>query len=50
MDKKKRETADEGARRYAGVAADIADKEKVSQKLVDQETKILNNNPRNDDE
>lgn len=40
---------EEAARRDAGVAKDIALDGKVSQEMVDAETKELNNNPRNDD-
>lgn len=34
---------------YQGVNIDIADDEKVNEHLVEQETKELNNNPRNND-
>lgn len=33
---------------YAGVAVDTSDGNKVSEKLVDERTATLNNNPRND--
>lgn len=35
--------------KYEGVDIDRADKDKVTSKLVDQETRMLNNNPRNTD-
>lgn len=35
--------------KYEGVNIDRADKDKVTSKLVDQETRMLNNNPRNSD-
>lgn len=35
--------------KYEGVDIDRADKDKVTGKLVDQETRMLNNNPRNSD-
>lgn len=34
---------------YRGVDVNVADKEKVDPKLVEQEVKELNNNPRNND-
>ena len=34
---------------FPGVSVDIADDEKVSNKLVKERTKTLNNNPRNND-
>lgn len=37
------------ADKYEGVDIDRADKDKVTSKLVDQETRMLNNNPRNSD-
>lgn len=42
-------TVDDGARKYSGVAIDVADSEKTSVKLEKERTKTLNNNPRNDD-
>lgn len=33
---------------YPGAATDIADDEKVDAKLVEQETKLLNDNPHTD--
>lgn len=45
MDKKDKKATKE----YPGVATNIADKGKVSTKLVDEETKSMNNNPRNSD-
>lgn len=35
--------------KYEGVDINRADKDKVTSKLVDQETRMLNNNPRNSD-
>ena len=35
--------------KYEGVNIDRADTDKVTSKLVDQETRMLNNNPRNSD-
>lgn len=37
-------------KKYPGVATDVADRERVSMSEVDQETHLLNNNPRNDDD
>lgn len=37
------------ANTFPGVSVDIADDEKVSNKLVKERTKTLNNNPRNND-
>ena len=49
MDKTKKETIENAERNYSGVQTDIANDDKVSKKLVDEETKSLNNNPRNND-
>lgn len=51
MDKKidKKELI-EAEEKYAGVAVDRADDDKVSNACVKQETNMLNNNPRNTDE
>lgn len=52
MDTEKRTpeaTNDSDAIKYAGVAVDVADDEKVDASLVKEETKELNNNPRNTD-
>ena len=38
------------ADKYAGVATDRADGCRTSKKLVKEETAMLNNNPRNDDD
>ena len=44
-----KEIREDGARRYPGVEVDIAVKDEVSSEAVDEETKSLNNNPRNND-
>lgn len=51
MEKTKKITKEEtiGARDYAGVAINIADNDKVSEKLVKDRVKVENNNPRNND-
>lgn len=46
MNKDEKDTA---AEEFPGVAVDIADDEKESAKMVDEEVKELNNNPRNND-
>lgn len=38
-----------GAKKYPGVAIDVADNEKVDSKLVKERVKVENNNPRNND-
>lgn len=38
---------DEAERIYPGTATDVADGNEVTNELVDDETRILNNNPRN---
>lgn len=43
-------TPQEAARQYPGAAIDIADDEKVTPCLVDQETHLQNNNPRTSDQ
>lgn len=48
MDKEK-ETKQQAAAGYPGVAIDEADDNRVNQPLVDERTKTLNNNPRNND-
>ncbi|MDE6854418.1 MAG: hypothetical protein K2J38_05115 [Muribaculaceae bacterium] len=48
-DSKKKDTADKGARKYPGVAIDVADDEKTSPELVKERTCTQNNNPRNND-
>ena len=48
MEKKENITVEEAAKVNAGVAVDIALENEVTQKLVDEETRELNNNPRND--
>lgn len=47
--KKKTATQDKPAEAYPGTAVDIADDEKVTPEMVKQQTKILDNNPRNND-
>lgn len=49
METKKTITSEqeEGAKKYPGGAYDIADDEKVTEKLVKDQVKIQNNNPRN---
>lgn len=44
MDKKDAKDVD----KYAGVAINVADKDRVTEKLVKERTKAQNNNPRND--
>lgn len=39
----------EARKDYPGAAVNEADRDKVSEKLVDERTKDLNNNPRNTD-
>ena len=39
----------ENADKYAGVAVNDADGDKVTDKLVSERTKALNNNPRNNE-
>lgn len=50
MDKDKKQTCGCSCGRDAatkpGIAVDIADDEKVTKKMVEEETKELNNNPR----
>ncbi len=46
-DKKPSKNASKEALEYPGIAENIADKDKVDKKLVKDETKELNNNPRN---
>lgn len=48
MDKENKKTEID-ASIYAGVAIDIADDEKVTERLVKQDTCTLENNPRNND-
>lgn len=50
MDKDIKKQDVEAAGNLPGVAVDIADKNDVNRELVDQETRILNNNPRNNDD
>lgn len=47
MDKK--EQIRHAEQHYSGAAVDVDDKRKVTRKMVDDETKELNNNPRNND-
>lgn len=47
MDKNRENKRAAGARNFPGIAIDIADNEEVNRLLVDDETKMLNNNPRN---
>lgn len=49
MEKKHDMTAAEAQQKYPGVETDNADNDKVDPKLVKEETKELNNNPRNND-
>ncbi len=51
MEKKDTKKVDkrEDVDKYPGIQTDIADDEKVSTKDTRQETRILNNNPRNED-
>lgn len=48
MDKKEN-TKVQDENKYRGVNVDRADDEKVTAKMVREDTKELNNNPRNDD-
>lgn len=45
----KKERIEKGEREYPGVAVNDADHAKVTKKLEDERTCILNNNPRNND-
>lgn len=49
MEKKHDITAAEAQKKYPGAEIDKADKDKVDSRLVKEETKDLNNNPRNND-
>lgn len=49
MEKEHDMTAAEAQQKYPGVETDNADNDKVDPKLVKEETKELNNNPRNND-
>ena len=49
MEKKHDITATEAQKKYPGAEIDKADKDKVDSRLVKEETKDLNNNPRNND-
>lgn len=51
MEKKDAKKVDkrEDVDKYPGLQTDVADDEKVSTKNTRQETRILNNNPRNED-
>lgn len=51
MDKeaKNEQLVEDGAKLYSGVATDIAEDCEVSAEMVDEETRTLNNNPRNND-
>lgn len=49
MEREEKKACQEAAKRDSGVATDIALNDEVSKELVDEETKTLNNNPRNDD-
>lgn len=49
MEKKHDMTAAEAQQKYPGVETNKADDNKVDSKLVREETKELNNNPRNND-
>lgn len=49
MNKKHDITAAEAQQNYPGAGTDKADNNKVTPKLVKEETKDLNNNPRNND-
>lgn len=49
MDKKTKKSDIEKDAQYRGADINLADDCKVSKKLVKEDTKTLNNNPRNDD-
>lgn len=49
MDKNNRKQQTEAEKKYRGAATDRADNDKVNVKMVDQDVKELNNNPRNND-
>lgn len=49
MDKKVKKEASEKGEQYRGVDVNMADDCKVSAKMVREDTKALNNNPRNGD-
>lgn len=49
MDKPTQQEKDRSLRENPGAAIDDADKEQVTTRRVEQETRSLNNNPRNDD-
>lgn len=49
MNKEEKKQVEEAERKYPGAAIDAADDNKVSEKLVDEQTSMLNDNPRNDD-
>lgn len=50
MDEKDLRNSAEEVDEYPGVAINIADNDKVTDTLVKERTKTLNNNPRNDEE
>jgi len=49
MDKDKTQTRNAARREYRGMDMDIADSDKDTKCLEKQDTRILNNNPRNGD-
>ncbi len=48
-DSKKKGSTEKGAGKYPGVAIDVADDEKTTERLVKERTCTQNNNPRNND-
>lgn len=49
MDKKTKPVCPKATEKFRGVDVDIADSDKVDPKMVKDDVKELNNNPRNDD-
>lgn len=49
-DKPQKTQTRRGLREYPGVAQNEADSNRVNEKLTDERTKMLNNNPRNTDD
>ncbi|MCM1050795.1 MAG: hypothetical protein NC349_02430 [Paenibacillus sp.] len=49
MEKKQNISTNEAEKKFPGVEVDKCDNEKVTPKMVKEETKDLNNNPRNND-
>ena len=49
MENEAQKQINEAERNYPGAAVDVANDNKVSREMVDEETCELNNNPRNND-